>query len=173
MNTAIIGFAAYSGTGKTTLIEQLIPMLREQNIRLAVIKHAHHKFDIDKPGKDSFRFRHAGANQVLVASAQRWALMQDHENPKQDPDLFELLDALDHDNLDLIIVEGFKHINFPKIEINREACKQPFMFTEDSSIIALCCDHQTTPDTSLPCLNLADLDAIIQFLINYKDSHEH
>ena len=116
MKTPILGFTAYSGTGKTTLLEQLIPLLRERNVRVAVLKHAHHNFDIDKPGKDSYRLRKAGADQMLIASDQRWAMMRETSEPTS----FEiLLEQFDHDVLDLIIVEGFKGEKIPKIELHR------------------------------------------------------
>jgi molybdopterin-guanine dinucleotide biosynthesis protein MobB len=118
----LLGFAAYSGTGKTTLLEQLIPELNQANIRVAMVKHTHHeKFDIDKPGKDSYRLRKAGAEQMLVASAKRWALMVEHpaQATLNEPDLFELLPHLDLSKADLILVEGFKHENISKIELHR------------------------------------------------------
>lgn len=116
MQTPILGFAAYSGTGKTTLLEKLIPLLRARGLRVAVLKHAHHNFDIDKPGKDSYRLRKAGAEQMLIASDQRWAMMIETEKPQS----FEnLLTQFNHDELDLIIVEGFKGESIPKIELHR------------------------------------------------------
>jgi len=116
MQTPILGFAAYSGTGKTTLLEKLIPLLRKRGVRVAVLKHAHHNFDIDKPGKDSYRLRKAGAEQMLIASDQRWAMMTETKQPAS----FEtLLQQFDHESLDLIIVEGFKGEAIPKIELHR------------------------------------------------------
>ena len=119
-NTPLLGIAAYSGTGKTTLLEKLIPALRQSNMQIALVKHTHHeKFDIDQPGKDSYRLRKAGAEQVLVASAKRWALMVEHpaehiqKNPE--PDLSSLLTHLDLEHIDLILVEGFKHEKISKI----------------------------------------------------------
>lgn len=133
MQTPILGFAAYSGTGKTTLLEQLIPILRERGIRVAVLKHAHHNFDIDKPGKDSYRLRKAGADQMLIASDQRWALMTETE----EPDSFEyLLEQFDHSDLDLIIVEGFKGERIPKIELHRPSLGHELICLSENALYA-------------------------------------
>ena len=114
----ILGFCAYIGTGKTTLLTQLIPILRNRGIQLGVIKHAHHNFEMDREGKDSFRFRQAGATEVMLASSRRWVLL--HENSEEtDPDPGELLQRMNLDHLDLVLVEGFKHHMLPKIEIHR------------------------------------------------------
>ena len=102
----VLGFAAFSGTGKTTLLEKLIPQLTEQGIRIGMLKHAHHEFDIDTPGKDSYRLRKAGARQMLIASSRRQALMIDFETPRE-PRLDELITRLDLENIDLVLVEGF------------------------------------------------------------------
>ncbi len=131
-NTPLLGFAAFSGTGKTTLLEQLIPELNQANIHIAMVKHTHHeKFDIDKPGKDSYRLRKAGADQILVASANRWALMVEHSQAyrKQhpEPELFNLLPHLNLKQADLILVEGFKHEQISKIELHRPALGKPLL----------------------------------------------
>jgi molybdopterin-guanine dinucleotide biosynthesis protein B len=143
-NIPMLGFAAFSGTGKTTLLEQLIPELNQANIRVAMVKHTHHeKFDIDKPGKDSFRLRKAGAEQMLVASARRWALMVEHPKWSTDdePDLFELLPHLDTTKIDLILVEGFKHEAISKIELHRPKLQKPLLYPDDNNIIAIASDH--------------------------------
>ena len=127
----VLGFAAFSGTGKTTLLEKLIPELNQVNIRVAMVKHTHHeKFDIDKPGKDSYRLRKAGAQQMLVASSRLWALMVQEPDPeKPEPVLSELLPHLDLDRVDLILVEGFKHENISKIEIHRPLLEKPLLLS--------------------------------------------
>jgi molybdopterin-guanine dinucleotide biosynthesis protein MobB len=160
----LLGFAAYSGTGKTTLLEQLLPLLNARGLRVGMIKHAHHSFDIDQPGKDSYRLRKAGASQMLIASRERWALMT--ETPGQDePGLPALLDQLDQSRLDLILVEGFKHERFPKIELNRAGHERPFMHPEDDSIIAIASDRPL--DAPLPQLDINDPEAIVIFILEY------
>jgi molybdopterin-guanine dinucleotide biosynthesis protein MobB len=158
----VLGFAAFSGTGKTTLLKQLIPQLAERGIRLGVIKHAHHNFDIDKPGKDSFELRKAGARQMLVASSRRWALMTetgDHNEPQLD----YLLGRLDPDGIDLVLVEGFKHVPFPRIELHRPSLNYPMLHPDDPGIIAVASD--TPLDTGgLTWLDLNDVGAIAAFV---------
>lgn len=163
--TPVLAFVAFSGTGKTTLIEQLIPLLRARGIRLGLIKHSHHHFDIDHPGKDSFRFRKAGAAQVMVASRKRWALITEHEDDRPEPSLEELLGQFDHTHLDLILVEGFKHEALSKIELHRPSLGKPLMFPEDASIIAIACDAPLPMATELPQLELNDPEAIADFVI--------
>jgi len=162
----VIGFVAYSGTGKTTLLLKIIPLIKQQNLRLGMIKHTHHTFDVDQPGKDSYRLRHAGADQMLVASRHRWALMA--ETPDyQEPQLNELLQHLDQKNLDLILVEGFKHENFPKIEVHRPSLKHPPMFPHDPSIIAIACDSPPQLTTDLPILDINQPAQIVEFIQQY------
>lgn len=161
--TPTLGFAAYSGTGKTTLLTRIIPLLREQGIRLAVIKHAHHDFDIDKPGKDSYELRKAGAIQTLIASSIRWALVSECEGDAE-PQLFELIERLDHAQLDLVLVEGFKQFAFPKIELHRARLRKPFLFPDDSSIIAVACDELQLPDTTLPVMDINEPAQIAQYI---------
>lgn len=160
----ILGFAAYSGTGKTTLLTRLIPLLRARGIRLAVIKHAHHEFDIDKPGKDSYELRKAGALQTLVASRRRWALVTETDQ-EQEPQLAELVARLDQTSLDLILVEGFKKAAFPKIELHRAQLGKPFLFPDDPSIIAIACDQpQKAEAASLPQVDINDPAQIADFI---------
>jgi len=166
----MLGFAAFSGTGKTTLLEQLIPQLTAQGIRIAVVKHAHHAFDIDKPGKDSHRLRKAGARQMLIASSQRTALMTENPAPRE-PRLDELVERLDLDAVDLVLVEGFKQVPFPKIELHRAALGKTLLFPDDPCIIGLACDHQ--PDTgTLPLLNINDTAAIVSFIMDWLQQQE-
>jgi molybdopterin-guanine dinucleotide biosynthesis protein B len=135
----VLGFAAYSGTGKTTLLVQLLPLLKQEGLRVGMIKHAHHSFDVDQPGKDSYELRHAGAERMLVGSRQRWALMV--ETPSaQEPTLQALLQHMPCAGLDLILVEGFKHERFAKIELHRGETAQPWLYPQDDSIIAVATD---------------------------------
>lgn len=165
----LIGFCAWSGTGKTTLIEQLIPLFTAQGVRVAVIKHTHHNFDIDQRGKDSYRFRAAGATQVVLASNQRIVSML--ETPDQaEACLAGALAHIEAHQFDLIIVEGFKYEAFPKIELHRPALQKPLMYSDDASIIALATDTAFTPpetNTSLPHLNLNNPREIVDFITRY------
>lgn len=165
----VLGFAAWSGTGKTTLLTRLLPLLRERGLRIGTIKHAHHGFDVDTPGKDSYELRKAGAEQVLVASRQRLALMVERPGTEE-PGLDELLHHFDGSGLDVVLVEGFKHLHFPKIELHRAARRKPLLFPSDSSIIAVATD--TGVDTELPVLDLNDLPAIADFVIDYLNSEQ-
>ncbi len=173
-NTPLLGFAAFSGTGKTTLLEQLIPELNQANISIAMVKHTHHeKFDIDKPGKDSYRLRKAGAAQMLVASAQRWALMVEHSpayrEQHPEPQLFELLPHLDLEQTDLILIEGFKHEQISKIELHRPALGKPLLYPQDPDIIAIASDQAILSEQSsriIPCpiLDLNNISEIAAFI---------
>ncbi len=160
----VLGFAAFSGTGKTSLLKQLIPLLKQQGLRVGVIKHAHHQVEFDRPGKDSYELRKAGADQVLLASAQRWALMVE-QDAGVDPDLQTMLDRLDATSLDCILIEGFRHVSFPKIELHRPALGQPPLYPQDRSIIAVATDGQLPVATELPVLDLNDPDAIREFIL--------
>jgi molybdopterin-guanine dinucleotide biosynthesis protein MobB len=161
----IIGFSAFSGTGKTTLLKQLLPILREQGLRVTVIKHAHHQFDVDHPGKDSHELRLAGANQMLIASRRRMALVSEFDNEHAEPRLSELLLALDPDTIDLILVEGFKREEIAKIELHRPALGKPLLCANDPWIIAIATDA-AVPDApeALPRLNLNDPQEIAAFV---------
>ena len=160
----LLGFAAFSGTGKTTLLKQVIPLLKSQQIRLGMIKHAHHDFDIDQPGKDSFELRKAGADQMLIASSKRWALMV--ETPTQtEADLYSLINQLDATSLDLILVEGFKHLPYPKIELHRHELGKPYLYTQDKTIIALALDSKTNKNCPLPVLDINQPEQISTFIL--------
>ncbi len=169
----LIGLCAYSGTGKTTLLTQLIPLLKKRNLRIGVVKHAHHKFDIDHPGKDSYEFRQAGAEQVAVASKNRIAWIKEHKEAKDEPVLSDALAILDTNNLDLVIVEGFKRENFPKIELHRPSLGKPLIYKHDKNIIALASDTQLTETATPPLLDLNQPEEITQFIINYIKNHEN
>ncbi|EHR1004617.1 bifunctional molybdopterin-guanine dinucleotide biosynthesis adaptor protein MobB/molybdopterin molybdotransferase MoeA [Vibrio parahaemolyticus] len=164
LNIPIIGFAAYSGTGKTTLLEALLPKLTEAGLRIGMLKHAHHNFDVDKPGKDSYRLRKAGASQMLIASRNRFALMT--ETPEAEAEFEYLLTRFDEDKLDVVLVEGCKNIAFPKIELHREEVGKPWLYPHDDNIIAIASDSAEL-DSELPQMNINDLDAIAQFVLQY------
>lgn len=163
----VIGFAAYSGTGKTTLLKQLIPLLRELGLRPGVIKHAHHDVEFDVPGKDSYVLRKAGAGQVLLASDRRWALMGEEPAPLE-PELPQLLKRMNLNELDLVLVEGFRHLPFPKIELHRPALGKPLLCLEDESIIAVASDDQLALPRPLPLLDINDVEAIGAFVRDYS-----
>ncbi len=160
----VIGFAAFSGTGKTTLLRQLLPLLKARGLHIGVIKHSHHRFEIDKPGKDSYELRKAGADQMLISSPYRWALMVE-KDAGSEPRLWEELSRLDRDPLDLILVEGFKQESFPKIELYRRAVGKPAMYPQDPDIIAVATDGDLPEPTGLPVLDLNDVDAIAEFIL--------
>lgn len=164
----VLGFAAYSGTGKTSLLVKLLPLMKLQGLRVAMIKHAHHDFDIDKPGKDSFELRKAGAGQVLIASVKRSALITEYEI-QLEPKLNDLIDQLDLENTDLILVEGYRHLSFPKIELHRPSCGKPLIFTEDDSVVAVASDEKI--DTGeLPLLDLNATEEIAGFINRWLSS---
>lgn len=137
----VLGFVAPSGTGKTTLLTRLLPLLRAQGLRIGMVKHTHHQFDIDQPGKDSYRLRAAGAQQMMIASRKRWALLYEHPEQLDEPRLDELLRHLDQDRLDLILVEGFKHEAYDKIELHRAGLGKPCQFPQDPHIVAVASDR--------------------------------
>jgi len=169
----LIGLCAYSGTGKTTLLTQLIPVLNKRNLRIGVVKHAHHKFDIDRPGKDSYELRQAGAEQVAVASNKRIAWIKEHKTDENDAALTDALSVLDINDLDLVIVEGFKRENFPKIELHRSSLGKPLICTHDKSIIALATDTHVAATPAIHQLNLNNVIDIAEFIISYVKSHNN
>ncbi|KAF3980975.1 MAG: molybdopterin-guanine dinucleotide biosynthesis protein B [Methylococcales symbiont of Hymedesmia sp. n. MRB-2018] len=137
----ILGFAAYSGTGKTTLLTQLIPLLQNSDIRVGLIKHCHHNFEIDKPDKDSYRLRKAGASPVMLVSSHRRAIITEFKSITE-PELDIQLKFFDQSELDLILVEGFKAENLPKIELYRPSLNHPLLFPNDPGIIAIATDKK-------------------------------
>ena len=162
----ILGFAAWSGTGKTTLLVKILAVLRRQGYRVAVVKHAHHSFDIDKPGKDSYELRKAGAVQTLIGSRHRWALVAEKPD-EQEPRLDDLLRHLDQEALDFILVEGFKSERYPKIELHRPALGHPLLHPGDDTIVAVATDALLPAQTSLPLLDLNRPQQIADFIAGY------
>lgn len=166
----MLGFSAFSGTGKTTLLKQLLPELNRRDIRVGVIKHAHHNFDIDKPGKDSYEIREAGAQQMLIASAKMMALMEKSLNTDDDPRLADLLPRLDMSKLDLILVEGFKHEAIPKIELHRPSLGKPLLFRDDPNITAIGSDATIEDTGDLSCLDINNIPAMADFIEQFMNT---
>lgn len=160
----LLGFAAASGTGKTTLLKTLIPLLKVEGLRIGLIKHAHHAFEIDHPGKDSFELRQAGASPVMLSASHRRAIITEHPEHR-DPILNDELRCLDQTAVDLLLVEGFKRETFPKIELHRPALGQPLLFSGDGHIIAIATDVPLDGPPPLPCLDLNQPPAIAQFIL--------
>ncbi len=161
----VLGFAAYSGTGKTTLLARLLPLLKAQGLTIGLIKHSHHTFDIDQPGKDSHTLRKAGASPVMIVSRKRRAII--YEYPDQgDVTLEDQFQFMDQDGLDLILVEGFKHAAIPKIELHRPALRKPLLFPKDPHIIAVACDAPLPQPCQLPLLDMNDPKGIYAFILH-------
>lgn len=158
----IFGIAGWSGSGKTTLLEKLIPCLTARGIRVSVIKHAHHGFDIDRPGKDSYRHREAGATEVLLSCTDRWALMHERRD-EGEPTLDELVSHLSP--CDLVLVEGFKQEPVPKIEVYRPENGKPLLHPERSDIIAVAADVALS--ASVPRFGLDDAEGMARFIIQH------
>lgn len=165
--SSVIGFVAASGAGKTTLVKKLLPILRNRGLRIGYLKHAHHSFDLDHPGKDSYEIRESGAIQTMLVSKERWALQSTQRNRVQDPPLMDMLDRFDHDRLDLILVEGFKFAAYPKIEIHRTTLDKPLMYPDDPDIVAVIADHGLPGDKHPPLLPPEDPVAIADFILKY------
>jgi len=156
----VFGFAGWSGSGKTTLIEKLIPRFTKRGVRVALIKHAHHSFDVDHPGKDSYRHRHAGASEVLVTSSRRWVLMHELRGGQEPP--FE--EQVKHlSPCDLLIVEGFKHAPIPKLEVWRAVTGEALLHPQDPHIVAVASDAKV--ETKLPLFDLDDDAGIADFIV--------
>jgi molybdopterin-guanine dinucleotide biosynthesis protein B len=164
----VFGFAGYSGAGKTTLLEALIPRFVAAGLRVSLLKHAHHHFDIDRPGKDSFRLREAGCSEVLLVSDQRWALMHELRGapePSFDEQVARFSDC------DLLLVEGFKYMPIPKLEVYRPSVGKPLISDENSpAIVAIASDEpaQVVQQTTLPVLSLNDHAAIADFILQHQ-----
>jgi molybdopterin-guanine dinucleotide biosynthesis protein B len=156
----VFGFAGWSGSGKTTLIEKLIPLLVQQGLRVSLIKHAHHDFDIDQPGKDSYRHRKAGATEVLVTSGQRWALMHELRGAPE-PTLEEHLQHISP--CDLLLVEGFKREPIAKLEVHRSELGKPLLFPGDPHIVAIASDIPVP--TGLPLFDINNYQQLADFIL--------
>lgn len=161
----ILGFAAFSGTGKTTLLTQTIPILKHHGVRIGLIKHSHHNFQIDQPGKDSFRLREAGASPVMLVSTHRRAIITEI-SPEQEPRLDDQLKLLDQSELDLILVEGFKAEQFPKIELHRPSLNKPLLYPNDPNIIAIASDCTLETPDYLIQLDINQPEIIAAFILN-------
>lgn len=173
----VAGFAGFSGCGKTTLIEQLIPLLRQQGQRVSVVKHAHHRFDIDHPGKDSYRHREAGAFEVVIASDRRLALVREFEQPAQ-LSVHHLLAEL-YEGVDWVLVEGFKESDILKLEVWRAPTAdqeaRPVRYPEDDFVVAIATDtpEQLPTPTQLPVLGLNHPEQVAQWLLAQADRFEY
>ncbi|HXZ49340.1 MAG TPA: molybdopterin-guanine dinucleotide biosynthesis protein B [Usitatibacter sp.] len=158
----VIGIAGFSGSGKTTLIEKVIPLLVAQGLRVSLVKHAHHEFDVDQPGKDSYRHRGAGCTEVLVSSSRRWALMHELRGAPE-PTLAEQLKRLSP--CDVVIVEGYKSEPIPKVEVHRRDSGARMLHPEDPDVIAVATDEPLA--TKLPQLALDDADGVARFIVEH------
>jgi len=168
----ITGFVAPSGTGKTQLLKALIAKLKSAGFTIAVIKHSHHNFEIDKPGKDSYELRMSGAAQTIIASKYRWAMISEHEKPEHEVSLNTLLKQLDQAALDIILVEGFKFESFPKIGIYRsgQAPVTPdteALFSSDPDIIAIATDKPLAIKENATLLDINNIQQIAQFIMQH------
>ncbi len=164
----LLGIAAWSGTGKTTLLEQLLPRLGERGLRVSVIKHAHHAFDVDQPGKDSHRLRQAGASPILVASRARVALMM--ETPgREEADLAELIEMVRPQHPDLVLVEGFKAWPLPKLELFRPEVGKSLRVAEDAWVRAVASDAALSLPAGVEALDLNDIEALADWVAAWPD----
>ena len=165
----LIGLAGWSGSGKTTLLQRLIPLLVARGLRVSTVKHAHHAFDVDQPGKDSFLHRTAGATEVLIGSAQRWALMHELRGAPE-PELPELLARMTP--VDLVLVEGFKRGPHRKIEIHRAALGKPLLHPNDPTIAAIAADPVPPASiipTPIPTVSLNDIEAVAALVLHHAE----
>lgn len=160
----VLGFCAFSGTGKTTLLTRLLPLLRARGLRVGVVKHAHHRFDMDQPGKDSHSLRESGANQVVVASARRIASIEETVRPGDEPSLADALARINAASVDLVLAEGFKRESFPKIELHRPGLGKPLLCRRDNNIIAVASDTVLELPDGVMALDLNDPQAIAHFV---------
>jgi molybdopterin-guanine dinucleotide biosynthesis adapter protein len=169
MNHArVLGIVGWSGSGKTTLITRLIPLLTRRGVRIATVKHAHHTFDVDHPGKDSYEHRKAGAAEVIVSSTRRWVQM--HElGDSPEASLGELLRRISP--CDLILIEGFKSERHPKMEVYRSALRKPPLYPEDPCIIALASD-QPVPDAGRPVVDMNNISAVAEVVMTRAEPLE-
>lgn len=159
----VFGFAGWSGSGKTTLVTRLLPELTRHGITVSTVKHAHHSFDLDQPGKDSWRHREAGASEVMISSARRWALIHEHRGAAEPP-----LDALlrQMTPVDLVLVEGFKRGTHAKLEVHRPGLGKPLLCPDDPHIVALASDAPVG-DIRVPSFALDDVGGIARFILDH------
>ena len=161
----IFGLVGWSGSGKTTLVAKLLPELIGRGFRVSTMKHTHHNFDIDKKGKDSYEHRMAGATEVLITGAKRWAIL--HENRDDpEPSIDDLLARMK--NVDLLLIEGFKAHSHEKMEVFRPTVGKPLLYSDDPTIVAVACDTHLT-DITLPVIDLGDIKAIADFIIGHLE----
>jgi len=163
----IFGLAGWSGSGKTTLMAALIPELVDRGVTVSTVKHAHHSFDIDQPGKDSWRHRQAGAQEVMIASAHRWALMHELRDDPE-PDLDMLLQQMSP--VDVVLIEGFKRHRHPKVEIYRRSLGKPLLHPDDPDIVAIASD-EARAEFSVPWLHLSDVATIADLILGHDEGH--
>jgi molybdopterin-guanine dinucleotide biosynthesis adapter protein len=169
----VVGFAGYSGSGKTTLVEHLIPALKLRGLRVSVVKHAHHKFDIDHPGKDTYRHRQAGAFEVVAASNTRLALIREFEQPAR-LTVHHLLAEL-YEGVDWVLVEGFKDSDLLKVEVWRAASGKPALYPQDDFVVAIATDSpgQLPQETLRPVLDLNDPDLVAEWLVEHGERFDY
>ena len=168
IHTPIVGFAGFSGSGKTTLLRGVLGLLRERGIKVALIKHAHHTFEMDYPGKDSYELRKSGADTILIASRDRWAMIEEKTKPAE-PDIFSLFQRLEKTEKDLILVEGFKEAPIPKIEVYRPGVNENLLCENDSQFIAVVSDIQrpASSGVDIPWMDIENVNQITDFVIGY------
>ncbi len=159
----IIGLAGWSGSGKTTLISKVIPCLLSRGLRVSTLKHAHHGFDLDKPGKDSFVHRESGATEVIISSARRWAILHELRD-EEEWNMADLVAKMSP--VDLVLVEGFKRDKFPKLEIHRAVNGKPLLHSEDPGIVAIAADTPL-PNATVPVVDLNDIEKIADLLLKH------
>lgn len=158
----VFGITGYSGVGKTTLVEKLIPLVKARGLTVSLVKHTHHGFDVDKPGKDSYRMREAGAEEVLLANDERWALMHELRGAKE-PTLEDQLSRMAQ--VDIVLVEGYRRAPMPKIEVWRSECAKPVRYPDDDTIIGMAVDGDAPPGCTLTIMQLARPDTIVEFIL--------
>jgi len=161
----IFGIVGKSGSGKTTLLEVLIPAITKQGFNVSTIKHTHHQFDIDQPGKDSYRQREAGAKEVMLASSHRWALLHELRGDEE-PEIEDLIQHMS--DVDLVLIEGFKFNNHPKIEVHRPSYGREPLWPNDPTILAVASDEQLN-NIERPLIDLKDIEGIADFIISHLD----
>lgn len=165
----VMGIVGWSGSGKTSLLVEVLPLLREKGLKVSTMKHAHHRFDVDSAGKDSYRHREAGASEVLVVTSSRWVLM--HElREEAEPSIEALIERMTP--VDLLLIEGFKTHSHPKLEIHRESEGKPLLCQEDPEIVAVASDRPL-PELRIPVLDLNDPGAVVEFILTHTGLHRN